>query len=147
MSVSGQSLAWTESVLCEEDLRKHLHGLREIVLNPKAIVTPLALDLLNQKKIQIRRAAPIVKEAATGSWGYAEATPSPLVSAAVKALASEGVRMHALGPLQGTVESWVRAVAGNERSIVFCADPALVCCLANKIGGLRAAAVSTPAQV
>ena len=30
--------------------------------------------------------------------------------------------------------------------VVFCDDPALVCCVANKLPGLRAAAVTTVAQ-
>ena len=47
---------------------------------------------------------------------------------------------------------WAKAVAECVASgecvggVIFCDDPALVCCVANKLPGLRAAAVTTVAQ-
>src|SRR5262249_53104672 len=53
---------------------------------------------------------------------------------------------------QGAVCQWAREVAqclarGQCRGVVvFCQDPGLVCCVANKVPGMRAAAGTTVAQ-
>ena len=137
--------AGRDRCLREDDLRRHLNGQREIVLTPKTIVTPLAArSAAKPGSIAVRREEQASRQSiAIAGWGYAEETPSPLVAAAVKAL---GERRHSRCNACGTLQGAGRKLAefdreGKRRSIVFCEDPALVCCLANKVGGLRAAAV------
>jgi ribose 5-phosphate isomerase RpiB len=85
--------------------------------------------------------------------GYAEDRPYAMVACAVLALRREG---HGLVELAcdraGPPCRWSQAVAaclarGDCRGgVVFCEDPGLVCCVANKVPGLRAVAVTTVGQ-
>jgi ribose 5-phosphate isomerase RpiB len=86
-------------------------------------------------------------------WGFAQERPHPTVQNAIKALERDGV---AIVELQANGEPscarWARAVAdciarGDcQGGVVFCEDPGLVCCVSNKLAGVRAAAVVTVAQ-
>ncbi len=87
------------------------------------------------------------------TWGYGEDRPHPLVGSAVQALAREGLTMRPLPAAGGELPCrWARAVAqclarGEcAGGVIFCTDTGLVCCVANKVPGLRAAAVTTVAQ-
>jgi hypothetical protein len=73
----------------------------------------------------------------------------------VQALHREGLAWKELPPAETGCDGdcrWARALAecianGTCRGgVVFCADPGLVCCVANKVAGLRAVAVLTVAQ-
>jgi len=85
--------------------------------------------------------------------GFAEERSNPYVQSAVRALRREG---HGLQELQSCGSDlachWARAVAecvarGDcHGGVLFCQDPGLVCCVANKVPGLRAAAVTTVVQ-
>lgn len=83
----------------------------------------------------------------------AEERPYPMVRAALASAAREGLRLREYPPANGSLLChWSRAlaecVARGEcgGGVIFCDDPALVCCVANKLPGLRAAAVTTVAQ-
>ncbi len=83
----------------------------------------------------------------------AEERPYPLVRAVLASAAREGLRLREFPPVaDGLLCRWAKAatecVARGECAggVVFCDDPALVCCVANKLPGLRAAAVTTVAQ-
>src|SRR5947208_1255199 len=87
------------------------------------------------------------------TWGYAQDRAYPMVATALQALKRDGISLTALG--DGTERSpdrWIRAVADCVKAgacrggVVFCGDPGLACCVANKVGGLRAAAVLTVMQ-
>jgi hypothetical protein len=72
-------------------------------------------------------------------------TPDALVDAALAALRREGTLLTML-PGRIPLE-WARAAAKDQAGgIVFCGDPGLVCCIANKLKGVRAAAVSSVRQ-
>jgi hypothetical protein len=89
----------------------------------------------------------------TATVGFAEERPNPFVRSAVQALRREGQTLREW-PECGNDPAcqWARAVAecvarGEcHGGVVFCGDPGLVCCVANKLPGLRAAAVTTVAQ-
>ena len=90
--------------------------------------------------------------AATGELrrrGWRPGRPYPLVRA-VLASAREGWLRDSRG--RSAACRWAKAVAECVArgecagGVVFCDDPALVCCVANKVPGLRAAAVTTVAQ-
>jgi hypothetical protein len=144
------TLSWPGKVLSEDDLRRHLTSQREILLAPTTIVTPLAIDFLRARKIAVRRDAAKAAEAElvqAGSWGWAEDASSGLVIAAVHALAREGVPLNALSKITDPI-AWSRETANAIEAeqiagaVAFCGAPELVVCVANKMSGVRAAAVT-----
>jgi hypothetical protein len=85
--------------------------------------------------------------------GYAQDRAYLPVGLAVLALRREGLSVEELPcAVSDAACRWSHAVAacvarGDCRgAVVFCEDPGLVCCVANKVPGLRAAAVATVAQ-
>ncbi|MHB1426793.1 MAG: RpiB/LacA/LacB family sugar-phosphate isomerase [Gemmataceae bacterium] len=90
----------------------------------------------------------------TGSgWGYAvEGRPSTMLQIALRAAHSNGHSPQSLPESKGEICDWVRSVAECLRNgrcrtaVVFCRDACLACCIANKVPGVRAAAVGTVVQ-
>ena len=152
-STDGQVLRWPGRVLTAEDLRRSLNGHHELLLTPRAIITPLAAEQLRTCGVRITRQTNDEQPATTKSWGYAQDRQHPLVRSAVQSVEREGLALREL-PVNGDQAAchWARAVAeciaaGECRGgILFCQDPGLICCVANKVPGLRAAAVITVAQ-
>ena len=64
-SADAAVLRWPGRVLAAADLRRSLNGHRELVLSPRAIITPLAADHLRTNGVRILREAP-EKQPATG---------------------------------------------------------------------------------
>jgi hypothetical protein len=88
----------------------------------------------------------------TAAWGIAQDRPYPMVQMALQALARESAPVRELPACDGPGCDWAKSVAECVArgdccgGVVFCEDPGLVCCVANKVPGLRAAAVGTVAQ-
>ena len=87
------------------------------------------------------------------SWGCAvQRTPGLMLHAALRVLARGDLVPLPLPACNGDAWSWIRRIAeclrdGRCRSaVVFCDEPALACCVANKVAGVRALAVSDLAQ-
>lgn len=150
-------LCWQGRLLTAEDLRRSLNGQREVLLDPKAIVTPLARDQLRAFGVQIRRQqvpeSPGRKLDFQMTWGYAQDQEYPTVSTVIADTNRAGLQLEELAkPSTGYVGSWTKTlaeyVANGERlgAVVFCQDPGLVCCVANKVNGVRATSVSSQAQ-
>jgi len=146
-------LRWPGRVVVVEDLRRALNGHGELVLTENAVVTPLAAEHLRALGIQVTRRAPEAMPAPTATWGYGQDRPHSLVSSAIQSLRRDGVALKELTAEGGTLTcQWAKAMAecvarGDCRgAVVFCQDPALVCCVANKVAGLRAASVASVAQ-
>jgi ribose 5-phosphate isomerase RpiB len=86
-------------------------------------------------------------------WVIGQDRPHPMVSTAVQALAREGFAFHEF-PLEAQQLPcrWAKAVAEclargeYQGGVLFCDDPGLVCCVANKVSGLRAVPIVTIAQ-
>jgi hypothetical protein len=153
-SADGAVLRWPGRVLAAEDLRRALNGHREVHLIPGAVVTPLAHEQLRTNGIAVNRPAPAVPTQQPARWGYAQDHPDPSVSSAVQAVQREGLAIDELkpsGPAASPCE-WARSLAacvarGECRGgVVFCQDPGMVCCVANKVPGLRATAAASVAQ-
>lgn len=153
MNANGDThvLRWPGRVLCAEDLRRGLNGHRELVVASDAVVTPLALEHLRHNGVQMSRREerqPIV----TTSWGYAQQRPHPMIDSAVQALGREGIALKSLQPESREPAAFGRSlaecIARGEclGGVVFSDDPALLCCVANKVPGLRAAAIVCVAQ-
>jgi len=75
-----------------------------------------------------------------------------MLQAALRSVQRNGSHAETLPVCRGESCSWSRDVAaclkdGTCRiAIVFCADPGLICCVANKVPGVRAVAVWTIPQ-
>ena len=150
----GAVLRWPGRVVTADGLRQSLNGHRAIALPARAILTPLAEDYLRSNGVAVSHEAPAAKPAtAPARWGYAQQRPLPLIGSAVQSLRREGVDLQELtSPGEGLPCRWAEAVAkcvaeGHcSGGVVFCEDPGLICCVANKLAGLRAAAVLTVGQ-
>jgi hypothetical protein len=152
-SADGAVLRWPGRVLTARDLRHSWNGHQELVLLPGTVITPLAAEELRDNAVRVTRQVKEPTRVASVPWGYAEDRPGALVRSAVQALGREGLLLRELPPdKRGLPCRWARAVAdcvahGECRGgVVFCDDPGLVCCVANKLAGLRAVAVCTVGQ-
>jgi hypothetical protein len=86
-------------------------------------------------------------------WGYAvEGRPSTMLQVALRAVHRNGNKPQPMPECDGEACGWVRQVAECLRSgrcrtaVLFCRDACLACCVANKVPGVRAAAVWTVVQ-
>jgi ribose 5-phosphate isomerase RpiB len=153
MAGDGEVLHWQGRVLSGDDLRRSLNGHRQLILPPGAVITPLAAEQIRANGIHVNR-QPVEKQpAASVPWGYAQDRPHNFVASAIQALEREGVSLRELKiEGQSSAGHWARAVAeciahGDCRGgVVFCNDAGLLCCVANKVAGLRAAAANSVAQ-
>jgi hypothetical protein len=152
-SADAAVLRWPGRVLAAADLRRSLNGHREVVLAPWTVVTPLAFEELRNGGISVRRQPDEPPPVRQASWGFGQEWPHPGVQSAVQALQREGMSLKELVATgEPTPCRWARAVAecvarGEcQGGVVFCQDPGLVCCVANKVAGLRAASVVSVAQ-
>jgi ribose 5-phosphate isomerase RpiB len=162
---TGGTLCWSGRVVTADGLRQSLNGERELVVTPCTVITPLAADHLKANGVQIVRqeeaAKPSTehKEKSNGGWGYVFERPFPLAGSVLQSLQREGVNLQELTiPLQsegecetlacGLARHAARVVSRGDSlgAILFCVDPLLVCCVANKVKGIRAAALVAPAQ-
>lgn len=87
----------------------------------------------------------------TGGYGI-EGRPAPMLHAALQSLQRLGLPMQRLPPCNGQTCVWVRQAAECLKNgtcqfaVLFCHDVNLACCVANKVPGIRAAAVWTLSQ-
>jgi len=153
MTTAPTDLIWTGRVLAYEHLRRNLNGHRRVVLQPGAVVTPLAAEELHANGVELAVQQGVNASASPISWGCAQDRVYAVVQSALHALGREQVQVQPLPmvpdeDLAGWARSIGECVANNTccGGVVFCDDPGLVCCVANKISGLRAAAVTTIAQ-
>lgn len=144
------ALVWTGRVFSADDLRRHWHGQNELVLPTKSIVTPLASEELRDKGIRVTRQEPQISlKLAACTWTITQEMKDPVVAAAVAALAKEGLNLSDSPVPTGT--GWLANVMrflqsrNDQGLVIFCGDPAWVCCLANKVADVRAASVVTAA--
>jgi hypothetical protein len=86
-------------------------------------------------------------------WGYAvQGRPSTMLQVALRCVSRNAHAPQLLPECNGETCAWIRSVAECLKSgrcrtaVLFCRDACLACCLANKVPGVRAAAVWTVAQ-
>ncbi len=153
MAADGEVLHWPGRVLSAEDLRRSLNGHRQLVVAAGAVITPLAAERIRADGICVSR-RPVAEQPAPGvGWGFAQDRPHVVVQSAIQALEREGVTFRELKmPRQSSACRWAQSVAqcvadGDCRGgVVFCDDAGLLCCVANKVAGLRAAVANSVAQ-
>jgi ribose 5-phosphate isomerase RpiB len=146
----GEVLRWAGRVLSAEDLRGSLNGHRELLLPARTIITPLAAEQIRAHGLRVQRLPVEEQPAPSARWGYAQERSHPLVQSAIRSLEREGVSLQELNlPDRSSACRWARAVAewvahGNGwGGVVFCDNAGLLCCVANKVAGLRAVAANT----
>src|SRR5262245_40960386 len=85
-------LRWPGRVVSADALGRSLNGHRELVIGSRAVITPLALEELRQRGVEIRRETPSAQPApGRPAWGYAQDRPHPMVKSAVQTLARDGL--------------------------------------------------------
>jgi hypothetical protein len=153
MSSDGQILHWKGQVLSALELRGALDGHRELVLPEGAVITPSAAEELKAKGVRIRRRSPSNQLPSQAAWGYSQDRIYPQVQGLAKAVEREGIALRELEiGAAGNVSTWARELAGCIArgdccgGLAFCQEAELVSCVANKVAGLRAASIGTPAQ-
>jgi hypothetical protein len=153
MAADGEVLHWPGRVLSAEDLRRSLNGHRQLILPARAVITPLAAERIRNDGIQVSRQAVEEHPALETPWGYAQDRPHVFVQCSIEALQRDGVALKELKVAgQPSACRWARVVAecvahGDCRGgVVFCEDAGVLCCVANKVAGLRAAVANTVAQ-
>jgi hypothetical protein len=152
MNTNGQALRWTGRVLAFDDVRRRVNGQGELILSPSTIVTPLAADQLREQGVRIVREATTPLAVSRSTWGIAQDRSHPLIDSAVRSLEREGVALRPLPACDGLECRWAQAIGDCVRrgeccgGVIFCGDPGLVCCVANKSTGVRAVAVTTVSQ-
>jgi hypothetical protein len=151
-AADGQVLRWSGRVVTAADLRQSLNGQRELVLTSRAIITPLAADELRARGIRVTSQATEPTATSPSAWGIAQDRSYPEVAGALQALRRDGSLLKEMPLCSGPCCGWSRALADCVAhgectgAIVFCNDPALVCCVANKVAGLRAVTVTSVSQ-
>jgi ribose 5-phosphate isomerase RpiB len=155
----GPVLSWPRRVLSSEDLRRHLTSQRELLLLPRTVITPLAADELKLRGIRVswqeskaQAGTPRGTPNTAFCWRYAQEQPLPAVAAAIAAVERDGMQLIILEAAASSPWEWARAVAEAVARaqcpgvVCFCGDRELLCCVANKVSGIRAAAVANAAQ-
>jgi len=72
-------------------------------------------------------------------WGYGQERSYALLAAALQGARREGIAITELPGVNGSVAGWAKAIAecvadGTcSGGVLFCDDPGLVCCVANKV--------------
>jgi hypothetical protein len=152
-SAAGGVLRWAGRVVASEDLRRSLNGHQELLVSPRTIITPLATEELRSRGVRVTRQPAEAPAPAGKTWGVAQDRPYAPVASAVQGLRREGLSLQDMPACaDGAPCSWGKALADCVRrgechgGVVFCQDPGLVCCVANKVPGLRAVGVVTVSQ-
>jgi hypothetical protein len=151
-STSAAVLRWPGRVLAFEDVRRNLNGHRELVLGPDTVLSPLASEELRDRGVKVTRLDPEPPAPWGPVWGYGQTRSHEMVHSAVRSLARVGLRIRELDPPGDLACRWAKAVAECIAAgicaggVLFCEDPGLLCCVANKVPGLRAVPVVTVAQ-
>jgi hypothetical protein len=146
---NGGVLCWPKRLLSADDLRRHLTSQRDLLLLPRTVITPLAADELRAKGVRILWEAPSSKEEKApkqGTWLYAQEKSDALIASAIQALERDGIKMTRHD--DALPRSLAEAIFAADflGGILFCGDAATACCIANKIAGIRAGAISNNAQ-
>jgi len=144
-SHGGEILRWPGRVVSADELRRSLNGHRELLLPERAVITPSAAELLDAAGIRVTRESAEARPPSSGHWGLAQERTLANVSSAVGSLEREGVRFTSLpGPGSSSPCAWAQTVAERvsrgecKAAVLFCDDGGLMCCVANKLPGLRA---------
>jgi ribose 5-phosphate isomerase RpiB len=164
-SNSADVLRWPGKVVTAEGLRQSLNGERQLAVIPGTVITPSAIDHLKANGVSVVRgeagAKPHAeKKESKSNWAFLSERHDPVVNNVVQALKRDGVDLKEVQTSTvRTDEECESAACGLARRateivtageckgvVIFCLDPGLTCCIANKVRGIRATAVASAAQ-
>jgi ribose 5-phosphate isomerase RpiB len=162
---SADVLRWAGKVVTAEGLRQSLNGERQLAVIPGAVITPSAIDHLRANGINVVRGEASAKTHAEkkeskANWGFLSEHPDPVVSNVIQSLKRDGVDLREIQasavPANEQCEAAACSLARRAADtvtageckgvVIFCRDPGLTCCIANKVKGIRATAVASYAQ-
>jgi hypothetical protein len=145
---AGDVLHWPGRVVTGFELARLLNGHRRLLVPANAVLTPSALDELRHRGISVEREQTAKPTRTEALWGIAQEEPQAAVASALKALAAQGLPLRSLEiPTEDSLSRWALRLASRvgqgefAGAVAFCSQPALVCCVANKLAGLRAASI------
>lgn len=151
-------LFWSGKVLTLDGLRSHWGRLQEVVIGPRTVVSPLVVDELRARKIVLRRGEPTSlpsggrKSPGSSALGIAQQDSAGVVNAALASLDREGIVLTPWQPKGASLPAWAWSLGllvkqgQPPRGVALVQDAALVCCVAGKVTGVRAAAVASVPQ-
>lgn len=129
-----------EPVLTLSYLKGQLEGVKKVSVQPTAVVTPAARDLLKQSGIQLTRIKETARQSASEVViGAAETTYD--AAGLTRMLTQQGIRTERLAQcgLVAVVDELVDAVArGGKIGILLTRQTAAALCLANRTRGVQA---------
>lgn len=140
-----------KTVVTLADLEEQLTGIRELIVPPRAVITPAARDLLREQQIAVSYAAKNLKTASNSSLPLviALADTKFCPAAFVKALKQHGIaseRLAQTGLAQVTSELAEEVTKAGKLGLLFTDRPLAAACLANRHCGVRAAMVKDVRQ-
>ncbi len=131
---------------------RHVQALRadqqELLIHPETVVTPMARDLLKQRRILVRivSAADAFARGVEGEWGFHLESSARHLDAFRRALLSTQNRWTEIeGDIQDAAE-WV-SQALYRGLVAFTEESSVACWRSNQVPGVRAAAPSDPEAV
>ena len=140
---------WPGTVLALNDLQRLGPNLRELIVADKVVLTPCARDEI--KRLGVSLVRKVAKKET--SIGYGSDGLYPQVATVVLALGNEGFTLKALQMQQGIGSILLAKTAGEmvasgvmKSAVLFCREPEAAACAANKLVGIRAAAVNNMMQ-
>jgi hypothetical protein len=140
---TNNQLRLTKTVVTLTDLQGQLTGIQELILPPRAVITPAARDLLREQGVAITYAAKNIATSNTGLplvLGVAETKYCP--AGFVRALSQHGItpeRLAQTGLAQVTLELIDAVSKGGKLGLLITDRPLAAVCLANRQRGVRAA--------
>lgn len=144
---SDEVLRWPGRLVTVDALQQEMNGHRELSLLPSTIITPLANDWLQQRRIRIRQRQS--SEQLVSGWGWVQERNWSIVPCAVAMLKRNGHPMQELPACQEDIPLWAKEVAAVIAAgqcvggVVFTREAGLFACIANKLPGLRAVVVNS----
>lgn len=147
-----QTLQLDERVISLRSLEGKLEGIKQLVVQRGAVVTPAARDELKHRSIAIERGASGEKGTTASKSG------NPLVLAATNSIdpqahvaaLGEGcaVEIAASGELSATIGKWAdRVLVRKAPGVIVTEEPAAALILANRNFGIRAILATSPREV
>jgi len=140
---------WPGTVLALNDLQRLGPNLRELIVADKVVLTPCAREEIKRLGVSLVR-----KEAKKEtSIGYGSDGLYPQIATVMLALGREGFTLKALQMQQDIGSMLLGKTAGEivsrgemKSAVLFCREPEAAACAANKLVGIRAAAVNNMMQ-
>ncbi len=142
---------FNKRVVTAEDVYEALNGNRVFTISANTIVTPLAKDRIKELGLQVRIATGKLKGIGA-LWAFSQEWENGYVQGAINVLSREGIEFQEIPRGSKDTGNWAKELgttitAGQcKGAAVFCREPGIFCCVANKIPGIRGVAIASVLQ-